>query len=156
ALIQEMKLLVGSMQKSCSFQRSHLRRLGKSDMNRRSTKRIVERPEPLRKCGLNGIGVGDLADKQSRACRWSERHRRLQLRIVRATGALERVGPAVVEDIFALAVTFQIARYCADELACGILEPQMLPKPTCASVRTAAFFKRKKKIIRYEWVIRDG
>jgi hypothetical protein len=54
----------------------------------------------------------------------------LQLRIVAAAGALEGVGPAMVEHIFALAVGLQIAGNGAEQGAPdAVFQPQMMPLP---------------------------
>jgi hypothetical protein len=69
-----------------------------------------------------------------------EGHRRLELRIVAAAAARVGVGPAVVEDIFAERVGFQIAGHAASELTLIVLEQEMLRQPTgLGRGRTALF-----------------
>ena len=53
----------------------------------------------------------------------------LQLRVIAPAGTFEGVGPAVVEDIFALAVVLQIGGQGAEQAAGLILEQQVLAEP---------------------------
>ena len=86
-----------------------------------------------------------LADQQARAGDRRERHRALQLWIIAAAGALECVGPAMVEDIFALAVRLQIAGHRAEQSALRILQPEMMALPAGAPHGAAGIFKRAQK-----------
>jgi len=54
----------------------------------------------------------------------------LQLRIIIAACALVGVGPAVIEDVFALAVRFQIAGGDRVNLAAFVFDDKMLREPS--------------------------
>ncbi|MNE97257.1 hypothetical protein D3C80_1955740 [compost metagenome] len=53
----------------------------------------------------------------------------MKLGIIAAAGALERIRPAMVEDIFALAVVLQIADQRPEKLSLGVFHQQMLAEP---------------------------
>ena len=64
-----------------------------------------------------------------------ERHRRLELRVIAAAGALKGVGPAMVEDIFAHRMRFEIAGKDRGRPAVGAVEDEMLAEPAGLSRR---------------------
>src|SRR5690606_22365609 len=82
-----------------------------------------------------------------------ERHRRLQLRIVTAAGALEGVGPAMVEDVFALAVRLGIAGYGADQVTLRILQPEVMALPAGLARSAAGLLQYVQKIKGNERVV---
>ena len=106
--------------------------------------RCERRPDPL--------AVDVAADQQARSGGGRKRHRGLQLWIIAATGALIGVGPAAVEDVFALRVRFQIAGHDAGDLA---VEPgeQMPRTPAGAGAGRAGGFGGGKKGMGNEGVI---
>ena len=57
--------------------------------------------------------------------------------------SLEGVGPAVVEDIFALAVRFQVARGDAQQFAVAVFETQMMTLPAGLLNGAVGVFKRR-------------
>ena len=63
------------------------------------------------------------AGEQARAGHRRERHRHLQLGVIVAAGALEGLGPAVVEDIFAARMALHVAGRGAEQRAVGRLRP---------------------------------
>ena len=69
--------------------------------------RLGRPDQPERRVRIDG--------EQARAGDGGERHRDLELGIIAPTGAGPGVGPAVVEDIFALAVALGIGRRGANE-----------------------------------------
>ncbi len=81
-----------------------------------------------------------------------ERHRHLQLRIVVAAGALIGLGPAVVEDVFALRMRFGVAGDGADDRA-AVFGDEVHGLPAGAVADRAGQFQRRQKIMRNEWVI---
>ena len=93
------------------------------------------------------------ADEEPLAGDRREGDRGLQLRIIAAAGAQIGVGPAMVEDIFALAVRFQIARHAGDQRSRRILEEKMLRQPAGLARGGAAVLQRAEKSMRDEWVI---
>ena len=93
------------------------------------------------------------ADEEPLAGDRREGNRGLQLRIIAAAGAQISVGPAMIEDIFALAVRLQIARHTADQRSRRILEEKMLRQPAGLARGGAAVLQRAQKSMRDEWVI---
>ena len=66
------------------------------------------RSQSVRKPSASSVG-SIVSREQSGAGRRRERHRDLELWIIAPAGALESIRPAMVEDIFAIAVRFAIA-----------------------------------------------
>jgi hypothetical protein len=83
--------------------------------------------------------------KAAAGCR-REWHRDLKFWVVAAAGALIGVGPAVVEDIFALRVGFHIARHGAEQFVLGISD-QVGGLPAGAAAHRAGKFERREKIM---------
>ena len=71
--------------------------------------------------------------------------RNLKLRILIAPGARPRIGPRMVEDIFALAVRFQIGGRGGDERAGRILDQQGCGLPAGARPHAARFLEQRKE-----------
>ena len=69
---------------------------------------------------LRGAVRRSITDEESRAGRRGEGHRRQHFRIIGPAGAGEGVRPAVVEDIFAVRMMFQIMRHRGGEPSFGI------------------------------------
>src|SRR3546814_15127952 len=78
--------------------------------------------------------------------------RDLQLRIIGTARALPRIGPAVVEDIFALAVRLQISGRRRDQCARSILDQQRRRLPAGARPDATRFFESRQKIVSHEGV----
>src|SRR6185437_3997714 len=97
--------------------------------------RVAERALHLRR---ERAGAGEQARPGDRR----ERHSDLELRIVIAAGALEGVGPAVIEHVFALGVTLGVAGRDAEDRAAGVLRDQMLWLPAGARSDRVRLFKR--------------
>src|SRR6185503_8198078 len=85
-----------------------------------------------------GAGAGE----QARAGHRRERYRRLELGIVAAAGALEGLCPAVVEDVFALAVALHIERYRTLQGAVVGLGQQVLRLPAGAAADRLRILQR--------------
>jgi hypothetical protein len=67
----------------------------------------------------------------------------LQLGVIAAAGAEISVGPAVIENIFALAVGFQIAGHAAEERTGRVIEEKMLREPAGLFRGGPALFQRR-------------
>ncbi len=76
---------------------------------------------------------------------WRERYACHQLRIILPTGVFERMRPAVVKNVLALAMRLQIGRHCADHSAGVVLQNQVLRAPTFLFDRGARVFERRQK-----------
>ena len=60
-------------------------------------------------------------------CEW-DRH--LQLRVIASAGALEGVGPGMIEDIFTEAVRFEIGRRNTEDTTLPIAQDEMPAQPS--------------------------
>ena len=81
--------------------------------------------------------AGARPDQEARPRHRGERHRHLELGIIRAAGALVGIRPAPVEHVLAVGVALQIHRCAADQLAAA-LGDQVQRQPTGALARRAA------------------
>ncbi len=86
-------------------------------MDRRGADLLAQRPQAGDERRPRGVAVGLWRDQQPRTGHGRERHRDLELRIVAPAGALVGVGPAVVEDVLALAMGLRVAGRRGDDLA---------------------------------------
>ena len=71
----------------------------------------------------------------------------MQFRIVVAARALIGIGPAVIENIFALRMRFRIAGGCPDELSAGFLRQEMHGLPSGTVADRARKFKGGEKVV---------
>src|SRR5690606_28783341 len=78
-------------------------------MNRRGISLLGKRDRARDEHSLAQFRAISRANQKTSARHGRERHRDLKLRIVAPAGALVSLGPAVVEDVLALAVTLQVA-----------------------------------------------
>jgi hypothetical protein len=85
-----------------------------------------------------------------------ERHGDLQLGIIVSAGALEGVGPAVIEDIFALAVGLEIGRRRGEQRPVLAFDQDRRRSPAAALADAARFFQRGEKGVTEEGVARSG
>jgi hypothetical protein len=148
-----MKLLVGAAQEARSLKRLHIVLRREGDMGRRHADAFRDRLQPAGKRRLHRRGVDATADQQARpGCR-RERHGGLQLRVIVTAGALERIGPAVVEHIFALAVRFHIAGDGAENRSAGVFQPEVMTLPAGLAHGAAGLLQDVEKIKRDERVV---
>ena len=74
-----------------------------------------------------------------------ERHGDLELGIIAAAGALEGVGPAVVEHIFALAVGLEIGRRGGEQVGRIVLDEDRRRSPARALADAPRFLERRQE-----------
>ncbi len=67
---------------------------------------------------------------------------------------LEGICPAVIEDVFALAVVFQVGRNGTNEAACSVFQQQVVPQPASLGGGRAGVFHGRQEFMRYERVVR--
>ena len=85
-----------------------------------------------------------LAHQQAGARGRRERHRRQQLWIIAPAGALIGIGPAIVEDELAPAVTFHIQGHAARRrITIWVIQQQVHRPPARAAMHAAAFLQRQ-------------
>ena len=91
-----------------------------------------ELDEALRERGLGLVAVRTGRGEQATAGRRRERHRDLELGIVVAAGALEGLGPAAVEHVFAARMRLQVTGRDAEHLAGVVFHREVLRRPAGA------------------------
>ncbi len=106
--IEEMKLLAGALQEAGFAKRLPFLGGRKGDMDRRGAGLLTQRAQPGDQC-LARSGIVFVGNEQPAPVDRRERHADLELRVVIATRPLIRIGPGVVENIFALRMGLQIA-----------------------------------------------
>src|SRR3954451_11360867 len=114
ALVVPVELRAEPPQPAGLAERVPLRLLAEGDVDRRE----VELPAGLRQPLAQRLRPDPCPrpHQQPRAWHRAEGGADLQLRVVAAAGPLEGIGPAIVEDVFALAVALRIHRAAGDEL----------------------------------------
>ncbi len=101
----------------------------------------LDRPD--RRTG-RGIAVRRWMDQNTRAGDGGEGHRDLELGVIVLAGALPRIGPGVVEHIFALAVPLGIARHHRQRRVVGT-DDQRQRLPAGAGADRSRFLERRQK-----------
>ena len=154
AFVDEMELLVGALEKPGFAEQRPFRFLGEGHVHRRGAALGGKGHGSAGECELAAIFIGARPDEEPSAGRRCEGHRHLQLRIVAAAGTLERLGPAVVEDVFAHRVGLEVAGKDRIRFAVGTVENEVLGEPAGLPSDRAGFLERPQKIVRDEGVIR--
>jgi hypothetical protein len=128
--ILPVELLIGALQES-EFAQEAVFGLGRErDMHPRSAIDAAELDKPAGQCSA-GVACPRAGPHQEPAAgRRREGDSDLQFRIVVAASMGVRLGPALVEDIFAARMAFEIAGRCGHERTVGGLHQQMLNVPT--------------------------
>src|SRR3974377_1622252 len=101
ACILPMELLVVALQEAALAEGVPLRVGQERDMCRRQLAAGRDFNQSIGERVMHSFGYGPRAAEHPRTGHWRERHRHLQLGIIVAADALEGLGPAVIEDIFA-------------------------------------------------------
>jgi hypothetical protein len=129
AVVDEVELLVGAMQIALRLQHADLFAGHERDVSRGDAEPAHDLLQALGHGILHRQSLVAVGNQKPRAGCRRERDGALQLRIITAAGALEGIGPAVVEDIFALAVVLEIAGQGADKTPVVGLKQHVVPKP---------------------------
>ncbi len=124
------------------------------DMHRRQ----VERPAGLfqrrgQRCDRH---AGIRVTQQARARRRTERCGDLQLRIVVATGPFQRMRPAVIEHIFAVAVGLGVHRRHRDDLPRLAAQHGVLRQPSGAGIGGPAVLHGTQERVADKRIVRPG
>ena len=90
--------------------------------------------------------------EQARAGHGRERDGDLELWIILPAGALPRVGPAVVEHIFALAVGLEIGGRRRNQMRRLVLDENRRRSPAGAGADAARILERREKGVADEWI----
>ena len=99
--------------------------------------------QPARQRFANRFSLRTRTHEEAPAGRRRERHGHLELRIVIAAGPFVGVGPAVIENVFALRMRFCVTGRRAEKLAARIFDQQMHGLPAGTLPSRAGFFKRR-------------
>src|SRR5690348_1683454 len=149
-----MKLLVGALEKSAlpecvPFGLAQERYVGGREL-------IDGREfhEGVRKRAANGLCLRASSCEQARAGNRCEWHRHLQLRIIVAAGAFEGLSPAMIEDVFAAGMGFDVTGRGTEETALTVLREQVTRLPSGPATDRARFLERRQKFMRNKWVRR--
>ena len=94
-----------------------------------------------------------LAAEQARTRDRRERHRDLELGIIGPACALERVRPAMVEHIFALAVRLQIGRRGGSQMRSAVLDQERRGRPAGALADASRRFQRGQEGVADERIV---
>src|SRR5258708_4548769 len=100
--------------------------------------------------------AGAGAAQQPWAGHRAEWHRRLELGVVVLTDPFQRVGPTVVEDIFAVAVGLGIHRDHADDLPAFTAQDGVLWQPAGARIGRSAVFHGTEEFVADEGIAGTG
>src|SRR5690606_13904173 len=153
AFIEEVELLVLAQQKILSLERGNVFFGGEGDMGGGDTELVRERFQAAGKGAADRLRVEATADEQARACGRRKRNRDLEFWVIVAARALIGVRPAMVENVFTLAVGFKISYDRAEQAPVLIGQPEVLTQPSCPARRAPAFLQRGQKCVRYEWIV---
>ncbi len=142
SLVEEVELLVGAVQVARRLQGRHLLLRHEGHMRGGDAVPAGEFLEALGKRRLRRSDrLADAVEKAGARCR-REGNGGLQLRVIAPAGALEGIGPAVVEDIFALAVVLEVGGQGAEQRPVRVLQQQVLAEPAGLGGRAARFLQR--------------
>ena len=86
-----------------------------------------------------------MGDEQARTANRSEGHPHQELRVVANAGARRGVGPAEIEDEFALAVSLYVER-CGGNQATVLADHQGAGPPSGMAAECAGVFQRRKPV----------
>jgi len=152
-VVEPVELPVGAGEEAEAGQVLPLGLGGEGDVQRRGVGalRHLQRTRDQRLARFRRARAG--TDEEAGAADRGERHRNLQLRVVLAAGALEGLGPAVIEHVFALAVGLQVRGHHREN-AGVVLDHEVPGSPAGAGGGGAGVLQRRKKSVRGERVMR--
>ena len=107
-------------------------------------------------CPGHGRHGARVAREDARPRHRGERHRHLELGIVAPASAFQRVGPGVVEHIFAVGVGLGVAGGHRHHLARGVMQHGVARMPAGARAHRAAILQRREEGVGDERIIRPG
>ena len=90
---------------------------------------LAKRDQPCGESLLRPVRVRAGPHQQPRSASRRERHRDLQFGIIAAAGTLISVGPALIEDVFAARMRFQVAGRSPKRFALRRLDQKVLRRP---------------------------
>ncbi len=93
--------------------------------------------------------------EDARAGGRGEGHADLQFGIIAAASAVPSIGPSMIEDIFALGMSFDIGGECGGEGACGIFDENGGALPAGVGADAGGIFEGAKEGMAGERVLRE-
>ena len=143
ARVLPVELLVGALQEAALAERAPFGFGQEGDVGRRQIIVLGDLGERLRQAPAHGVGELAGPGEQARAGHRRERHRHLELGVIVAAGALEGLGPAVVEDVFAARMALHVAGGGAEQGAVLVLGEQMAGLPAGVAADRIRLFKSR-------------
>ena len=120
-----MELRIGAVKPGPALDGARVLLWHEGDVNRRRLALLAEVYKACRQLRPQGRR----GRQKARAGRRRERHGALELRVIAPAGAAIGIGPAVIENIFAIAVVLEIAGHNANDAAPVIFKNEMAPAP---------------------------
>lgn len=122
-------------------------------MQRRNARAARQTGQRARQAVAHGVAIGAGPREKPRAGDGRERHAGLQLRVITPARVLIGLRPAVVENIFALAVAFGVERHGAGENARFVARDQVMRRPAGARAHAARIFQRRQEGVAEERIV---
>ncbi len=143
ALILPVELHAGPLQPARLAQALPLIPRAKRDVNGRQTERVTGLFQRIRQRGHWHAAARP--SQQSRTRNRTERRRDLQFRIIILAGPFQRVGPAMIEHILAVAVRLRIHRRNRDDRPGLVAQHRVLRQPPRPAVGRPAILHRAQE-----------
>ena len=118
---------------------------GEGDVQRGGAGPPAERDAGAEQSRPHGAGLRAFRRQQARPRHRREGNGNLELRVVAAAGPLERLGPAVIEDVFAVGMALEIHRRGAENGAGAVLEDDVPGEPAGFRRARAALLQGREK-----------
>ncbi len=155
ARIVPVELLVDAAQEAEVARPLGLRLRQEGGVDRRGLDLLAQGPQAGDEGGGGLVRVLARGDQEARAGDRRERHADLELRVVAAAGALEGVGPAVIEHVLALRMGLQVAGGIADHPAVA-LGGDVQRQPAGAAADASRILQRRQEGVADEGVVALG
>ena len=153
ALVEPVELNAGALQQPGLAHQVELVFGGEGDVQRGDAGLVAEPDAGGEQRRLHRLRLGPRRRQQARPGHRRERDRGLELGVVAPAGALERVRPAVVEDIFAVGVALEVHRHGAEHGAVPALEDDVPGVPAGLRRARAALLECRQKGVADEGVV---
>ena len=156
ALVEPVELDAGALQQPGVPHQGELGLGGEGDVQRADPRLVAEPHAGGEERRPHRVGLRPRRRQQARPGHRREGDRDLELGVVAPAGALERIRPAVVEDIFAVGVVLEIHRHGAENGAVPALEDDVARVPAGLRRARAAVFERRQEGVADEGVAVAG
>src|SRR5262249_29224444 len=147
-----MKLLVSPLQKTLPAEYAPFRFCQKGHMCGGEFTCRRDLHEGVCKRAADGISQRAWCHEQSRARDRREPDRDLKLGIVVAAGALECLGPTMIENVFPAGMAFHVRRCCTQKGTILVFDEKVPRLPARSAADCSRLLQRRQKLVRNEWV----